>query len=331
MTGHSPDVSVVIPTRDRWQLLSRTALPSALAQDDVDIEVIVVDDGSKDGTPHMLEEAGDDRIRVIRNETRCGVATARNLGIGAASAPWVAFLDDDDLWSPRRLRSHLDHAGDATWGFAAAIVVDPSLAPLYALPLPDPDRLADALLRGNVVPGGASNVIVRADVLRRLGGFDETLVHHTEDWDLWIRLAHVSRAIVIAETLVATVDHGARSALSSGWEVIDEAERMLAKHGPVDRAQLQTVAEWLALSRYSGGHRRAAAATYFRAAAAFHSAGNAAAAVAALSGDRGMRAASRVFNRLGRGSHIDVTQASVVDEPAWLAFRRQHGTPEPGL
>ena len=80
----TPDVSVVIPTRSRWHLLSGAALPSALEQEDVELEVIVVDDGSEDETPARLRELADPRLVVIRHETSRGVAVARNAGISAA-------------------------------------------------------------------------------------------------------------------------------------------------------------------------------------------------------------------------------------------------------
>src|SRR5690348_6592887 len=73
------DASIVIPTRNRWPLLSTAALPGALAQEDVSFEVIVVDDGSTDETPERLEElaARDPRLRVVRHERSHGVAQAR--------------------------------------------------------------------------------------------------------------------------------------------------------------------------------------------------------------------------------------------------------------
>src|SRR5829696_5642514 len=96
----SPTVSVVIPTRNRSQLLSRT-LQSALNQEEVAVEVVVVDDGS-DNRDALVPEIEDTRVRLVRHRQRRGPAAARNTGIEAARAPWVAFLDDDDLWAPHR-------------------------------------------------------------------------------------------------------------------------------------------------------------------------------------------------------------------------------------
>src|SRR3712207_5655017 len=106
-----PEISVVIPTRDRCAELMVAGLPAALGQEGVDHEVIVVDDGSADGTSALLADREEGRLRVIRNDSPRGVAAARNQGLRAALAEWVAFLDDDDLWSPHKLRDQLDAAG----------------------------------------------------------------------------------------------------------------------------------------------------------------------------------------------------------------------------
>ena len=90
------DVSVVIPTRNRSALLSRT-LRSALRQEHVEFEVIVVDEASSDDTPALLSAVGDSRVRVLRHEMPRGLSGARNHGAEHARAEWLAFLDDDDL------------------------------------------------------------------------------------------------------------------------------------------------------------------------------------------------------------------------------------------
>jgi glycosyltransferase involved in cell wall biosynthesis len=317
-----PEASVVIPTRNRWQLLRTHALASALAQEDVELEVIVVDDGSSDETREELEKIVDSRLRVIRHEINRGVSAARNSGIAEARGEWLAFLDDDDLWSPRKMRAHIDAADGAGWGYASAIVVDSGSRPLYALPLPDPAGLSKSLLAGNVVPGGPSNVIARASLVRELGGFDESLRHHTEDWDLWIRLARSAHPAACSEVLVATLQHPGRSALRGGWVVVREAERVLAKHGPVTRSQLLGVAEWLALAQHRGGHRFRAAGLFLRAAVTYRSLGNIPPAVGALFGERGMRLASKLLHRLSGGSHLDYYRSGLVTEPLWLEQHR---------
>src|SRR5215470_19748389 len=93
----APDISVVLATYDRRHSLPR-AIASVLAQDGVRFELIVVDDASRDGTPDYLATLADPRIRVITAERNGGPSAARNLGLKAAQADIVAFLDSDDAY-----------------------------------------------------------------------------------------------------------------------------------------------------------------------------------------------------------------------------------------
>lgn len=182
-------VSVVIPTKDRGQLL-QTAVASVLAQVGVDVHVVVVDDGS--ATPAATHLANDPRLHWLRHETSRGVSQARNAGLGAVGTPWVAFLDDDDLWSPLKLRRQLEAL--ATSGHAWACSASVQFCADEVLGVSDPpaaDDVSEAVLRGNPVPGGGSGVLVRTALLRAVGGFDAGLAS-LADWDCWIRLAQES-------------------------------------------------------------------------------------------------------------------------------------------
>ena len=128
--GAAPDsssaVTVVIPTHNRRELLHRT-LRSVLAQRDVGLSVLVVDDGSAEEVAPSVEALGDPRVTVLRHPVARGVSAARNTGIAAATTPWVAFVDDDDLWAPVKLRAQLDALAatqGARWACTGSINVD---------------------------------------------------------------------------------------------------------------------------------------------------------------------------------------------------------------
>jgi glycosyltransferase involved in cell wall biosynthesis len=204
----SPDVSVVVPTRNRRRLLER-AVGSALAQRDVAVEVLVVDEGSTDGTDAYLREVDDPRLAVVRHDAPLGVARARNAGLERAEAPWVAFLDDDDVWSPLKLSAQLavlEQHGERAWSFVGAVVIDESLRVVGAERLEAEVELADLLFAYNAVPGGGSGVVAGTALVRSLGGFDPEL-RVVADWDLWIRLALAAPAAPVDRPLVGYMRH----------------------------------------------------------------------------------------------------------------------------
>jgi Glycosyl transferase family 2 len=193
--------TVVVPTRNRRELLVAT-LRSVLAQRDVDLQVIVVDEGSDDGTADAVRELDDPRVRLVRHDTPKGLPAARNAGLAVAIGEWIAFCDDDDLWAPDKLALQLDAArrARAVWCCTGAVEIDPALQVVgWARP---PATVGTAeLRRRNVVPAGGSGVVARTDVVRALGGFDEAL-RAAEDWDMWLRLAAFGDAAVVDLPLV---------------------------------------------------------------------------------------------------------------------------------
>src|SRR4051794_2768366 len=152
-----PTVSVVIPTRDRWAAAHR-AVQCALQQRDVDVDVIVVDDGSSDVPSGWF--SSDPRMSLIRRPKSGGMAAARNAGLELASGRWIAFLDDDDLWAPTKLMQQVNQATQEGAGFAYAdaLVVSPEGRGEEFLAGPAADQLPELLRRYNAIPAGASNV-----------------------------------------------------------------------------------------------------------------------------------------------------------------------------
>jgi glycosyltransferase involved in cell wall biosynthesis len=193
--------TVVIPTRNRRRMLL-ASLGSVLAQRDVELDVVVVDEGSDDGTADAVRDLDDPRVRVLRHETAKGLPAARNAGLAVVTGEWIAFCDDDDLWAPDKLALQLDAArrAGAVWSCTGAVEVDPALHVVGWARCPETVGTAE-LRRRNVVPAGGSGVLARTDVVRALGGFDEAL-RAAEDWDLWLRLAAVGDAAIVDLPLV---------------------------------------------------------------------------------------------------------------------------------
>jgi glycosyltransferase involved in cell wall biosynthesis len=316
------EVSVVIPTRNRWPLLSTRSLPSALAQEEVDHEVIIVDDGSTDETPTRLAELNDVRLRVIRHDKRAGVARARNTGLVAARADWLAFLDDDDVWAPLKLRTQLDaaSASDAVFVYSAIAKLDEESRISELPPPPGAAELASSLLSRNVIRGGCSNVMAKTQIVRKLGGFDERLSQLT-DWDLWIRLANAGPAAVSAEIAVACFDHRQSMLLTSEDDIFQEFDYLSAKHRDLgvsrgvafDRALFT---RWVALGRLRSGRRARAARLFLQVAREERDASDLVRALAALAGPRGIALARRVARR-----RVHPTELSSA-ELGWLSSFR---------
>ena len=201
------DVSVVIPTRNRSALLSRT-LRSALRQERVDFEVIVVDEASNDDTPALLSALDDHRVRVVRHEIPRGLSAARNHGAEHARAEWLAFLDDDDLWAPDKLFRQLSAASDAgrDWAYTGSVNIENGRI-VRSAPAPSEEEVVAALPRYPILPGGGSNVIVRRETFTQVGPFNTRLVSGGEDWELWIRLAKHGWPAGVREPLMAKRIH----------------------------------------------------------------------------------------------------------------------------
>ena len=189
------------------------ALASALGQLDVEIEVVVVCDGAPDSLVRRVQEFGDPRVKVVRHREARGVASARNAGIDAATADWVAILDDDDLWAPTKLAVQVAAANavDAGFAYCSAVIVDEQLRVKSLTPAPPPPELLSQLLARNTMPGGGSNIIARRDLLQSVGGFDASM-WYMSDWDMALRLAIASTGARVRDPLVAWVRHAGATA-----------------------------------------------------------------------------------------------------------------------
>ncbi len=273
-----PSVSVVIPCFNAARWIGAT-LRSVQAQAWPDLEVIVVDDGSSDGSAALVRERFP-QVRLLQ-QANAGVAAARNRGIDAAQGDWIAFIDADDWWLPGKLQ--------AQWQALRVAAVNDETAPQLCCsawgvwhsdaPEPEPALLAELAASADDAarwsgPSGwvyaqllldvqvwTSTVMLSRALLRQAGGFDESL-RIGEDLDLWLRLSRLTPVLRVPRPLALyrirpdSITRGAPRANHQGLVI----ERALARWGYASpdgsRADPAAVARALAGTwrDYAGAH-----------------------------------------------------------------------------
>jgi glycosyltransferase involved in cell wall biosynthesis len=197
-----PLVSVVIPAYNRAAVLGR-AIDSVLQQSLGDLEIIVVDDGSSDGTAAQAARCDDPRLRVLRHDTNRGAAAARNTGIRAAAGGVIAFLDSDDEWLPEKLERQvaaLQRAPEdvlmSTTGYWMLRERSREIRERT------PKNVKDwgAALRSGCVLSPGSTAMIRREAFAIHGLFDEEL-RRLEDWDWLLRYVAKHDILVVPEPL----------------------------------------------------------------------------------------------------------------------------------
>ena len=219
----SPRFSVVMPVFETAATVG-AAVQSVLRQTERDLELIVIDDGSTDGSGDVAAAAGDERTRVLR-QPNTGAAAARNAGIAAAAGEWVAFIDSDDLWLPTYLEAmsrRLGEAPDLALCYTDAWTLDPvsmRIGTATAMqwqrppnpPPADPEAFLLELLQRNFIYSAA---VVRRSVFDEIGGFDESLTAAI-DYDMWLRLSASGHRAGRAPGLHAIYRRGRAGSISS--------------------------------------------------------------------------------------------------------------------
>ena len=212
MTEASPSVSIVLPVFNRAGSV-RAAVESVLRQTYADFELLVVDDGSTDGSMEALAAVRDPRLKILATPHNMGAGAARNTGIKAACATWVAFQDSDDEWLPRKLEKQMARLATAAPDCVAVYcgmavvgeVIETGPGRTRLRYIPDPaitkveGHMQSALLHRSLI--STQTLIARRDSMLACGGFDETL-QALEDWECAIRLAKLGSFAFVDEPLV---------------------------------------------------------------------------------------------------------------------------------
>ncbi len=198
LEARTPAVSVIIPTHSRPRLLPR-AVESARAAG-TSVEVVVVDDGSTDETAEVCRALAG--VKCVRLEQNQGVASARNVGLLASSAPFVAFLDDDDLRLPGSLDlqvAALESNSGAGFSCGAMLLADQGgrLTGEASEPNHESGDLFWPLLELDF-PVMPISVVIRRECFSRVGLFDNSL-SGIDDWDMLVRIAELYPAAVSRE------------------------------------------------------------------------------------------------------------------------------------
>jgi glycosyltransferase involved in cell wall biosynthesis len=201
-----PLVSVVMPSYNRAHYIEQ-AIQSVLAQTYKNFELIIIDDASTDATASIVAEYAkkDARIRYSKNEVNSGISKSRNNGVTLAHGEYVAMLDSDDVWiDSQKLEKQM-----AFFAKSELFTLPLGILGTWIQKMDDTGVLGekiafltdDASIRKNILyknPIAQSSVVLRADIIKKAGGYDETIVT-MDDHDLWLRMAKISSIAVLPE------------------------------------------------------------------------------------------------------------------------------------
>jgi len=220
-------VSVVVPTRNRARYLAE-AVESVLGQSHRDLECVVVDGGSTDGTRHLLTAIDDPRLTVIRHDRPRGPGVARNRGLEAASGEYVVFLDDDDRLLEHAVETLVETMREQPRDCAGVYARERRMGERNGSDARSGtcrtvDRYTDAEIRG------PSCTLVRAEVCEAVGGFDESF-RSQEDADFWIRLFDSRSMVELDRTLFERRYHDGQIVRTPELMLAGERQ-LLERHG----------------------------------------------------------------------------------------------------
>jgi GT2 family glycosyltransferase len=246
----------VIPAYNARATVGAT-LRSVLRQTIADLEVLVVDDGSDDGTAAELERVRDPRVEVLTGDRR-GVAAARNRGLEHSRGEFVSFVDADDLWTADKLERQVAALGRCpdtavAYSWTAFIADDGSY--LFAKERSRFEGDVHAALATENFLASGSNALARREALERAGGFDERF-SPAEDWEFWLRVAGRERfALVPRYQVLYRLRSGSRSSdvdwMEAGLRRLHAAT--FGRAGPElrrrEREALATIAQYTAFLR----------------------------------------------------------------------------------
>jgi len=214
-SGAGPLVTVVIPTYKRVALVQH-AIASVMAQSYTNWEIIIVDDGSDDGTVEAIHSMNDSRIKVLEMQHVGNIAVLRNAGVRAGSGEWVAFLDSDDEWVPGKLELQINMLLQERkrWGYGRFELMNkekhtiPNKAGTYR---PISGWIVKELLTTEASVN-IGTLLLERTLFEEAGGFNgDAKLLYREDYELVLRLAQRAETLALPELLVRVREHEGRS------------------------------------------------------------------------------------------------------------------------
>ena len=225
-------VSALIPTRNRPQLLRR-AIHAMLEQSGDHLKEIVVVFDQSEPDPSLVAMSTDVPIRLVTNTHTPGLAGARNTGIATATADWIAFCDDDDIWLSDKLANQCDAIADnpdTVFAVGSVIITYGDKRVQRSTEL-EQIGLRD-LLRDRVMEAHPSTYLIRRDAIEQWGMVDEELPGgYAEDYDWILRAARVHPILVVKDS-VTEVEWHPQSYFGSRWATIDSALEFFVEKTP---------------------------------------------------------------------------------------------------
>lgn len=199
----NPRISVIIPAYNRGHLIGR-AITCALQQTFKSIEVLVVDDASTDETAELVRAFGDSRVKLLRHDRNRGAANARNSGVMASAGEWIAFLDSDDEWHPRKLELQLQGLDRYPTKVSGSVtgyrLLDARVGKERVLRPTDNLATHAAQVWGCSLSPGSTLMVSREDFLAT--GYFDTSLRRLEDWEWMMRFTRHHSLCVLPDPLV---------------------------------------------------------------------------------------------------------------------------------
>ena len=255
-SSHAATVSVVVPTFNHATFLNQ-ALQSIIEQSHQNWEAIIVNNFSTDDTLQIIESFNEPRFKVVNFQNNGVIAASRNEGIRRSSAPFIAFLDSDDMWYSEKLSRclvELEGGNDLVCHGEKWVSADTRQRNIVYGPASNAthDKL---LFRGNCLSTSAT--IVRRDILNQVGGFSEDSTFTTaEDYELWLKISQITSSFIFVDEILGEYRRHELGASSSVLRHLNAELAVVDRH--ISQAQKRDIISFRARNRkakaiYSAG------------------------------------------------------------------------------